>query len=402
MKKNSSNTYRSLQVAIAFLAIVLIFSSCRKEITQVNTTNSYTAHNFNDIFEGFWNGMNNNYVFWSEETINWDDIYKHYKPLFANLSLIDSADNEKALTYFEEMTSDLKDSHYTLTFPDLGYYQISPALNRKIALNRTFPDSIYSLPSTLFTTTIPKNYIDASSLKQGSDTVYFDGSPSLFRVVSGTIKGKVLYFYFSDFAFGQSGANTYPIIISFLNSLRNLPSTIKGIVIDIRGNGGGSITDLDFLVGNMITTPLQYGYTRSKSGSGRLDYTPWAPAIVTPQSGAVDVKVPIVALADHTSVSMAEATALAINTLPNGKFIGTTTWGANGPLAPQQYYNSGQFTIGTFLSVYTSSSMFKSLDGTIFEGKGIPPAIWVKATAASLASGVDLQLDAAISYINSH
>ncbi len=400
MKKTFSRISLSVRIALAVLVITLGFSSCRKEILQVNSTSSYTAHNFNDIFEGFWNGMNNNYVFWSEETTNWDAVYTKYKPLFAKLSLIDSADNETALTYFEEMTKDLKDSHYTLTFPTLGY-QISPAENRKIAISTATPDSIYVLPSAMFSSLIPKKYIDSTSLKQGSDTVYFNGSPSLFKVMSGTIKSRILYFYFSDFAFSQSGSNTYPIIIAFLNTLRNLPSTIKGIVIDVRGNGGGSITDLDFLVGNMITKPLQYGYTRSKSGNGRLDYTPWAPAIVTPQDGAKEITIPIVALADHTSVSMAEITALAINTLPNGKFIGTTTWGANGPLAPQQYYNSGQFTIGSYLSVYTSSSMFKTLDGNIYEGRGIPPGIWVRETSAAYNNGVDLQLDAAINYINS-
>ncbi len=400
MKKNPSFIYRSLQVCMICSLALVSFSSCRKELTQVNNTTSYTASNFNDIFDGFWNGMNNNYVFWSEETTNWDAVYTKYKPLFAKLSIIDSADNETALTYFEEMTKDLKDSHYTLTFPNFNY-QISPAYNRKIAINTVTPDSIYSLPAAMFTTLIPKNYIDASSLKKGADTVYFDGSPSLFTVVSGTIQNKILYLYFSDFAFGQSGANTYPILNSFLNTVRALPANIKGIVIDVRGNGGGSITDLDYLVGAMITKPLNYGYTRSKNGNGRLDYTPWAPAIVTPQSGSANITLPIVVLADHTSVSMAEITAVAVSTLPNGKFIGTTTWGANGPLAPQTYYNGGQFNIGSYLSVYTSSSMFKTLDGTIYEGRGIPPGIWVKETGTAYNSGVDLQLNAAITYINS-
>ena len=254
----------------------------------------------------------------------------------------------------------------------------------------------------MFSTLIPNNYIDASSLKKGTDSITFDGSKIAFTAVSGTIQNKILYLYFSDFAFNYSGAKVTPVLNYFFNTIAALPANIKGIVIDVRGNGGGEITDLDYLLGSMITKPLTFGYTRSKNGNGRLDYTPWAPAIVTPQPGAVNITVPIVVLADHTSVSMAEITAMAVKTLPNGKFIGTTTWGANGPLAPLVYYNSGQFTVGSYLSVYTSSSMFKYLDGSIYEGKGVPPNIFAKETNAAYSSGVDLQLNAAISYISSH
>ncbi len=401
MKNSSTAKYIPFKILVLALLITGTISSCRKDLSQVNVATSYPASNFNDVFESFWNGMNNNYVFWSIDTTNWDRVYTTYKPLFAKLNLLDSADNVTAINYFQQMTAGLIDSHYDLTFLNLGY-DISPAYNRKIAINSVTPDSIYSLPSAMFTTLIPNNYIDASSLKKGTDSITFDGSQIAFTAVSGTIQNKILYLYFSDFAFNYSGAKVVPVLNYFFNTIAALPANIKGIVIDVRGNGGGEITDLDYLLGSMITKPLTFGYTRSKNGNGRLDYTPWAPAIVTPQPGAVNITVPIVVLADHTSVSMAEMTTMAIKTLPNGKFIGTTTWGANGPLAPLVYYNGGQFTVGSYLSVYTSSSMFKYLDGSIYEGKGVPPDIFAKETNAAYSSGVDLQLNAAISYISSH
>ena len=401
MKNSGITKYIPFRIIVLVLLITGTISSCRKDLSQVNVATSYPASNFNDVFESFWNGMNNNYVFWSIDTTNWDRVYTTYKPLFAKLNLLDSADNVTAVNYFQQMTAGLIDSHYDLTFLNLGY-DISPAYNRKIAINSVTPDSIYSLPSAMFSTLIPNNYIDASSLKKGTDSITFDGSKIAFTAVSGTIQNKILYLYFSDFAFNYSGAKVTPVLNYFFNTIAALPANIKGIVIDVRGNGGGEITDLDYLLGSMITKPLTFGYTRSKNGNGRLDYTPWAPAIVTPQPGAVNITVPIVVLADHTSVSMAEITAMAVKTLPNGKFIGTTTWGANGPLAPLVYYNSGQFTVGSYLSVYTSSSMFKYLDGSIYEGKGVPPNIFAKETNAAYSSGVDLQLNAAISYISSH
>lgn len=401
MKTTSTIKNNFFKILLITLLAAGMFSSCRKDLAQTNIATSYPGSNFNDIFESFWNGMNNNYVFWSIDTTNWDRVYTTYKPLFAKLNLLDSADNITAANYFQQMTAGLVDSHYDLTLLTLGS-DISPAYNRKIAIDATTPDSIYSLPSDMFTSLIPNNYIDASSLKKGTDSITFDGSRIAFTAVSGTIQNKILYLYFSDFAFNYSSTNVIPVLNYFFNKIAALPAAIKGIVIDVRGNGGGEITDLDYLLGSMITKPLTFGYTRSKSGSGRLDYTPWAPAIVTPQAGAVAITVPIVVLADHTSVSMSELTTMAIKTLPNGKFIGTTTWGANGPLAPLVYYNAGQFTVGSYLSVYTSSSMFKYLDGSIYEGKGVPPDIFVKETNAAYSSGIDLQLNAAITYINAH
>jgi hypothetical protein len=376
-------------------------------LPAVNSAQSYTGDNYSDIFEAFWTGMNNNYVFWDVDPTNWDQAYTTYKPLFASLKTFDSLDNKKAEQYFTQMTSTLIDSHYNLTF-ELTGNNVMPSLNRKLAIDKQYPDSIYALPSDYFTGLVAQNYIDASSLKMGTDSIYIQGAATTFTAITGTIGNSILYFYFDSFTFSQAGANTTPVLNSFFSKLSSLPSNIKGIVIDVRDNGGGEVSDLNYLVGKMITSPLTIGYTHSKSGIGRLDYTPWAPAIVTPQSGAASIQKPIVVLADHLSVSMAELTTIAIKSMPNGKFIGTTTWGANGPLLPSTYLNGGQFTIGSssfgnngYMFVYTSSVSFKALDGKVYEGRGISPDIWVAETGSAYRQGIDLQLAKAISYINS-
>ena len=181
----------------------------------------------------------------------------------------------------------------------------------------------------------------------------------------------------------------------FFAKLAN-PAGLKGVIIDVRGNPGGDVRDLNFLLGRMISSPLTFGYTRYKSGNGRLDYTPWAPAIITPQAGAKGLNIPVVALADAWSVSLAELTTMAIHTMPNGKFIGETTWGANGPISPNQNFNGGQFTAANFLYAYTSSSEFKYLNGSIYEGKGFPPDIYVPYNEAALSKAMTLHLEAAI------
>jgi len=151
----------------------------------------------------------------------------------------------------------------------------------------------------------------------------------------------------------------------------------------------------------MVGSPLTFGYTRYKNGNGRLDHTPWAPAIITPQPGAQALNIPVVALADAWSVSLAELTTMAIHTMPNGKFIGETTWGANGPLTTtSQPFNGGRFTAANFVDVYTSASEFKYLNGNIYEGKGFPPDIAVPYNEADLIQGRDAALEAAYNYIS--
>jgi C-terminal processing protease CtpA/Prc len=149
----------------------------------------------------------------------------------------------------------------------------------------------------------------------------------------------------------------------------------------------------------MIDKRLDFGYTRSKQGNGRLDYSPGAPAFVTPQAGARNITGPIVMLADAQSVSMAEMTTMAVKALPNGHFVGERTWGATGPLTNNVFYNGGQFSTDYIKLVYTSSLVLKYRDGKIYEGVGFPPDVEVKYDPVALATGRDKQLEAAIGLI---
>ncbi|MBA4167432.1 MAG: hypothetical protein H0X41_07820, partial [Chitinophagaceae bacterium] len=107
--------------------------------------------------------------------------------------------------------------------------------------------------------------------------------------------------------------------------------------------------------------------------------------------------VPVVALTDIWSVSMAELTAMAIHTLPNGHTVGEKTWGANGPLTDNKILNGGQFSAANFLSVYTSSAMFRYKDGKIYEGEGFPPDYSVPFNLQDFRNTGDLQLEKALS-----
>src|SRR6185437_1722395 len=114
MKQLINNSHK---IIVGFALFMLCFTSCKKEVTTVNQSGSTLTGNFNQVFNDFWNNMNNNYVFWGIDTTNWDNMYKIYNPLFTKLNLNDSADETTAKGYFRKMVDGLVDSHYTL-FPD--------------------------------------------------------------------------------------------------------------------------------------------------------------------------------------------------------------------------------------------------------------------------------------------
>ncbi len=390
---------------LLFLFLVLLLPSCHKDLPIYANPQDSPGDNYTDLFDAFWNGMNANYVYWSIDTTQWDKMYVTYKPLFDQLTTFDSVSENKAEQYFNQMTRGLVDSHLTISYGATGRV-VSPSQNRKLAIDPGyFSDSIFS--RGLLNQVITKYYIDSSTLVMGTDNTS-GGIGGGLTAISGVIHGDILYLYISSFSLSQAGQNTSMVLDYFFNTVQNLPPNIKAIILDLRGNPGGEVADMDYVLGRMITHPFTYGYTRTKNGIGRLDYSPWAPAVVNPWNAGTDIHASIIVLGDHGTTSLAELMGVAVQNLPNGKFIGTNTWGATGPVSPSLYYNGGSFSIGTsfwgangYISVYSAAAMFKGTKNQIYEGVGVSPDIYSLETIQAYLNNHDLVLDSAISYVMS-
>jgi C-terminal processing protease CtpA/Prc len=198
----------------------------------------------------------------------------------------------------------------------------------------------------------------------------------------------------------HSDSVTRNILDSLFEILNHNSNAYSGIILDLRNNYGGDLADLNFFLGRFINKPIKFGYTRYKSGPNRLDYTPWIPSTLSPQNPSTVFTHPIIALIDNYTVSLAEAVAMIVHTLPNGLVIGERTWGATGPLVSNEVYNDGQFSIPGFLKIYTSSAEFKYIDNKSYENRGFPPDIQVLTNQQSLKEKKDLQLERAILEVN--
>lgn len=372
---------------------VVFLISCQKD----NTTISNTPSTFNEVFDAFWNNMNINYVYWDIDTTNWDAMFKTYKPIFAKLNLNDNNDVKKSVQYFQDMTKGLIDGHYHISYSNMAIssFSVYPSFYRKQKLlNFHYPYLYFKIDTNYF----DLNYslgIDSNNTYNGYSLV----------TLCGTIDNRILFFSCTNFSllksyYSNTENGVKVTLQNFFNKLANMPENINGIILDVRGNQGGDLGDLNFFVGHFIDKPLHFGYTQSKSGNGRLDYTPWIEVFVNPEPNAKAIKIPIIVLADMSSASLSEAVVMAIKSLPNGVFVGETTWGATGPITEEEVFNDGQFKISNFLSVQTSSCKFKYLDGKIYEGVGFLPDIFVPFNSNTINNGIDNQLEKAISLIH--
>ena len=408
------STSRLAKYAALCLILAGLFSSCKREILTRELLSNYEANNYAEVFKVFWEGMNSNYMFWDQETVNWDSMYITYKPKFDSLDMQPYTDTtqNRCFQYMADMTKDLKDGQYALLFWPGGdlyfenqlyksYISFIPKMFRTQRVREALPD-------TLFDYVIQYNY-----LKNFDYGIYWDpATMQPFQIITGRLtKGSknVVYTSFNSFAikegyeYNYSSRPTRPVIKNLFDNIRK--SNCDALIIDLRNNRGGNSEDISFLAGQFTSKPVLFGYSRYKSGTGRLDYTPLLPMEITPQEGANDFKKPIIILTDIYSAALCESVILAFKSLPEAAVtvIGERTYGTAGFILGDDITNGGSFNVGSFASVRMSNTALQDKDRK-FNFSGINPDIEIKYNAASikqmLTSGVDIQLEKAIQFIN--
>jgi hypothetical protein len=464
------------------------------------------------VFEGFWHGMNNNYVFWDVDPTDWDAVYDTYKPKFEALGTLGDLDGKGVALmrgYFQDMLKDIVDGHYGVRAKTLsdaeGTLVVRPAEIRyknKFTDDVAFLRSEYSAEGSInkdnsSQSLLNKPFIDAVKNSITGDFKLFirlipqDSDYNPFNVATGyrTESGKdILYFHFSGFSwdtlfreffelFPEGGSD--PKWAAIDNALQGTAKTVRevcdysnidsidsgrlvpkddsdlkdlidkleagsgpsnwidvisaragiehfdyffkqlksrknaatgndvcGAIIDIRGNGGGAISDLSTLWGRIVPRDWAFAKKKFKAGENRLDYTPLVDFVIfkhpsNDYGGVTDI--PLVLLVNKGSVSCSEMTTLFFKSLPNGHVVGGTTWGGMGELSSiyPNSINAGQFSVanGIIDLVYTPGLQVLTLDGTSYEGKGVPPDYPVPFNYNNMTAGTDDRLQKALDVV---
>ncbi len=242
--------------------------------------------------------------------------------------------------------------------------------------------------------------------------------------------GNVTYLYLSGFRLSPwiddgVAATFFPNPSEFINRLRNEVFSIwkkwftttqqlhkegklGGVIVDVRGNPGGFINDYQYVMGTLIPIEnFQIGEARFKNGVGRYDYSVMMPQVMMPLNllNREAVTEPVVVLTNCMSVSLSENTAVTAKLMPNGRVIGTQTWGGLCILSPDN--KSYTLTYASCIGEKDKTPVFCYIpmmalfvEGMgIREGVGITPDIVVPLDEGQLKQGRDSQLERALQYI---
>ncbi|GHV39136.1 hypothetical protein AGMMS49546_10690 [Spirochaetia bacterium] len=401
-------------------------------------------------FQNFWSGMNHNYLYWDVDPTDWDAVYDIYKPKFDELGTLPEGDIapdnpkvRKAVDYMNELSKDLVDGHLTIVYHDNIMW--GPGLNVQPADvrarkrdNFTDYDTVFFAPSradprpsradpSLGSVSFDGDGFPWSTAITGildQDAPLFVGAPSasdgpgVINIILGkkTISGTdfIAYFYFNSFDFISNMQKRNDEVNEIINTLFDdyiKDPGLKGVIFDLRGNGGGAAQDVAMFLSPFIDEPLVIGQLRTKNGIGRLDYAPWGPFLVTPSKEyrVNNLNMPVVALVNEFSISCGEFLPMGIRQLRNGHIIGKRTHGGTGPRISDfddRVLNGGGFKSGIFInSVLQAAFAARAAGGENLEGIGISPDLELPFGAAEWAQfygGEDPWLLRAIDYVKNH
>lgn len=275
---------------------------------------------------------------------------------------------------------------------DLDYY------------NNTLTTKYQDLDITLNRYDISSDYeMDANYAFFSDGIVYLSFSNfTLTSYFSGEISGSPCKDYYSS--------ALQELWYQWFNKVQDLHKAgqLKGVIIDVRCNGGGYTDDYQYALGALLPEGgHQISSLRTKIGVGRYDFSPLTPLVEkTLPTEHETITEPIVVLGNCQSASMAEQTCLGAKHVENARFIGMQTWGAMSALRPDpssysySYAGIAGLLWETSFYAYIPTFVTVTYDGEILEGVGIFPDIEAPLDMDLYnTTGRDSQLERALQYI---
>lgn len=162
-----------------------------------------------------------------------------------------------------------------------------------------------------------------------------------------------------------------------------------GLILDIRGNGGGDTGLSDPIAGHFLPEYVLYGHDYFVKGQPIRGWVSRVPYDVHPQQPYYDR--PVVLLIDPLVMSTAENFAVALVDSGRATAVGRRSGGASG--------NPVSFKLPGEAQARFSTGDFRRMDGTRLEGIGVQPDAPVAWTVADARAGRDPDVETAVALI---
>lgn len=320
---------------IVYLVSLIILTSCVDTEERPN--------NPQGNFEALWEIMDEHYCFFDYKQVDWQAVYNKYK-----VRVSDRMTESQLFEVCCDMLSELRDGHVNLSYSmDFGRYW---------AWQEGYPKN--------YSDTLERRYL-------GTD--YKIASSLRYRVLDDNI-GYIRYESFQN-AIGEGNLDDVLIYLALC----------RGLIIDVRNNGGGDLTNAELLAGRFVHEKTLVGYMQHKTGTGHNDFSDLEPQYLEPSSNFRWHK-PVCILTNRSVYSAANTFAVMMRALPNVRIVGDHTGGGSG--LPMSNSLPNGWTVR-----YSACPMYdKDKQQTEF---GIAPDISVALSDESTAKGIDDIIEAA-------
>ena len=329
------------------LLLGIIFLPC---CTSTNEPQEYSTDPVANV-ESLWTILDQRYCFFEERNIDWDSVYIAY------ITRARSVKNVYQLyNLMTSMLDLLDDGHVNLYTP----FAISSATGWYDSYPRDFSSDI------LFSSKYLDKYYRINYLYYG-------------RVDS------VGYIYLSSFSSSIASSTMHYIDYYFRDC--------KGVIIDVRNNGGGDLTVAESLAACFFSERTHVGYMRHKIGTGHTDFSEPEELYVDPSDSLIDWSDrAVVVLTNRRSYSATNDFVLRMGKAPNATIVGGTTGGGGGmPL-------SQELPIGWMVRFSAVPMYDCEMKTTEF---GIAPDIELHITEENYDCGEDPIIDRALQILTS-
>lgn len=322
-------------ILIISLAFVFSFSSCFDEDKFENTRQGN--------FEALWKIMDEHYCFFSYKDVDWNEVHTRYA---ARIS--ENMTNDALFTVLGEMLAEVKDGHVNLVAShDVARYT-----------------KWYDYYPYNFDTKIQDNYL-------GTD--YGIASGLKYKILDDNIG----YIYYGSFSSGIGDGNLSQVFDRF--------AVCDGVILDVRNNGGGELTNSEKLASYFFNDKTLVAYMLHKTGKGHDDFSKPYEIYVEPANGLRFQK-KVVVLTNRRCYSAANDFVNMMRYAPNAILMGDKTGGGSGMPFSSELPNgwSVRFSASPILDAGKNHIEF-----------GINPDISQDMTDEDMAKGLDTMIEKA-------
>ena len=308
----------------SFIFYLILLLSCCVSCTSKNEIESTWDAEAN--IDALWQTIDTKYCFVTEKGIDWDAIRDEYLVKARALDIHSKDYQEQLFDLCASMLDSLRDGHVNLySWFDVSAYS---------GWYDTFPINFSS--QLVFSKYVP-TYRTASGLYYGF-------------LSSEVATDSIGYIYYSSFS--NSCANIHGVLAKMADC--------KAVIIDVRSNGGGDLSNTYVLASPFFDKETVVGYWQHKNGPGHDDFSEMEELKVTPNKYVHWLR-PVYVLTNRRCFSATNSFVNCMQSAEHATIIGDVTGGGGG--MPLSYELPCGWTVR-----FSSVKMYNAQKQSIEEG----------------------------------